>query len=83
MEAMDLQADIKNDYTFEDNSLIHMDQFTIHRVGEYLNGPRAFLKVCFSKDKYNLLGNSINHELDYEWEYVERKNHRNVPQQTK
>lgn len=80
MEEMDEQANHLLNYSFPDNSLIRMDQFSIHRVGEFEEGKRAFAKICFSNDQYRLAGNSINYELDYSWEYIERRKERNVPQ---
>lgn len=44
---------------------------------------RAFLKVSFSKDKYDLLGNSHNYLMDYNWEMKARKEDRNIPQSSK
>lgn len=80
MEEMEEQATQENNYQFPNNSLLRMDQFTIHRVGDILEGNRAFIKVCISTDQYRLLGNSRNHELKYQWEYHPRKQERNIPQ---
>jgi hypothetical protein len=80
MEEMKEQADPKYNYSFPNNSLIRMNQYTIHKVGEYEEGNRAFIKLCFSRDVYNLKGNSINYDLDYKWEYAPRKKTRNIPQ---
>ena len=80
MVDMEEQADEANNFTLPNNSLIRMDQFSIHRVGEIEEGVRCFVKICFSKDKYNLIGNSRNFLLDYQWEMQERKKTRNIPQ---
>jgi len=80
MEEMTQQADSLRDYIFPNNSLIRMDQFSIHKVGGYVPGPRTFFKLCFSKDIYALLGNSINYMLDYDWDFQPRKQSRNIPQ---
>lgn len=80
MAEMEAQVDEKFNFSFPNNSLIRMDQFSIHKVGKYEEGTRAFLKICFSQDKYNLKGNSINYGLDYKWEYFERDKDRNIPQ---
>ena len=80
MKEMENQARPENNYSFPNNSLLRMDQFSIHRVAEYEGGNRAFAKICFSRDIYNLRGNSINYLLDYSWEFVERLKERNVPQ---
>ena len=42
-------------------------------------GMRSWVKVSISKHKYNLIGNSHNYELDYDWEMVERDTVRNDP----
>ena len=42
---------------------------------------RTFFKLSFSKDKYDLKGNSHNYLFDYNWEMRERKENRNIPQQ--
>lgn len=80
---MDAQALQINNFSYPNDTLIRMDQFSIHRVGEYEKGHRVFVKICFSKDKYALKGNSINYHLDYTWDYVERNKTRNIPQQLK
>lgn len=80
MQEMDHQADPRNEYSYPNNSLLRMDQFSIHKVGEYEEGNRAFIKICISPDIYNLKGNSINYDLDYSWEYIDRNRERNVPQ---
>ncbi len=80
MGEMEQQADPENNYNYRNNTLIRMDQYTIHKVGNYEDGDRAFIKICFSDDIYALKGNSINYELDYKWEYHTRKATRNIPQ---
>lgn len=80
MEEMENQADLEKNFSFPNYSLIRMDQYSIHKVGEYEEGNRAFVKICISKDKYQLKGNSINYNLDYNWEYHDRKTERNIPQ---
>lgn len=80
MDEMEAQAKPENDFTFENNCLIRMDQFSIHKVAKYENGNRAFIKLSFSKDIYALKGNSINYDLDYKWNYEDRKSERNIPQ---
>jgi hypothetical protein len=80
MVEMDQQAIASHNYTFPNETLIRMDQFTIHKVGPPEQGVRCFLKVVFSKDQYKLKGNSINYLLDYSWEYKDRVVGRNVPQ---
>jgi hypothetical protein len=42
-------------------------------------GMRSWVKVSVSEHRYNLIGNSHNWELDYDWEMVERDTLRNDP----
>lgn len=81
MKEMDEQALLENDVTYLENQILRLNQFNIHRVADVLEGGfRTFVKVSMSKDKYNLVGNSHNYELDYDWKMVERKESRNIPQ---
>lgn len=68
--------------TYADNTLLRLDQYNIHKVNDISNyeGMRTFVKISFSKDRYNLIGNSHNYELDYEWEMKPRCKERNIPQ---
>ncbi len=78
---MEKQALKENDVTFADNSILRLNQFNIHKVGEVSQpSMRTFVKVSFSKDKYDLIGNAHNYLLDYKWDMVERKVERNIPQ---
>lgn len=80
MQEMEEQAQSCYDYTFPNETLIRMDQYSIHRVGEPEEGVRCFVKIVFSKDKFDLQGNSINYNLDYQWNYRPRRATRNIPQ---
>ena len=78
---MDKQAGVHNDIQFENNTLLRLNQFNIHKVSfSEESGMRTFVKVSFSKDKYDLIGNSVNYLLDYDWDYKARKIDRNIPQ---
>jgi hypothetical protein len=79
MEEMEEQADHTQNYTFPDKSLIRMGR-SVHKVGDYIEGHRIFFKLSFSKDRYNLVGNTHNYLLNYNWDMIERKKSRNVPQ---
>lgn len=74
------QHDYKLNRTYDSNTILRLDQFNIHRVGYTTEGMRTFVKVSFSKDKYDLIGNSRNYLLDYNWEMKPRKEERNIPQ---
>jgi hypothetical protein len=80
MLEMKSQARTENEVTYPENSLLRLNQFNIHKVneGDYV-GWRTFVKVSFSLDKYNLIGNSKNYLLDYNWDMVERNIERNIP----
>lgn len=81
MVEMSEQAKEENNLSLPNNSLLRLDQFSVHKVGEVEAGMRSFVKICVSKDKYNLVGNSKNQLLDYNWEYKQRKTNRNKPQE--
>lgn len=78
---MESQATKENEIIYPENSLLRLDQYNIHKVSE-IEKPsmRTFIKVSFSKDKYDLIGNSHNYLLKYEWEMKPRKEERNIPQ---
>jgi len=75
------QANPQFDIMFANNTLLKLDQYNIHKVNDKIKeGMRTFFKLSFSKDKYDLIGNSHNYELDYNWEMKERQKERNIPQ---
>jgi hypothetical protein len=81
MAEMKKQASPFNDVTYKENELLRLNQFNIHKVANVTDGGmRAFLKVSISKDKYDLIGNSHNYLMDYDWQMKERKQERNIPQ---
>lgn len=78
---MEQQALKENEITYPTNSLLRLSQFNIHKVADIeTGGMRTFLKVSFSKDKYDLIGNSHNYLIDYNWEMKQRAIERNIPQ---
>jgi hypothetical protein len=61
------------------NTVVDMER-TVHRVKEnILPGMRTFVKLSFSKHKYNLQGNAINPCLDLGWKMYPREEGRNHP----
>lgn len=81
MEEMEKQAMPFNDVTYKENQLLRLNQFNIHKVAAITKGGmRTFLKVSISKDKYDLIGNSHNYLLNYDWKMKQRKDARNIPQ---
>lgn len=82
MEEMRVQAEHRHNFAHEPMTLLRLNQYCIHRAAEPMNVElRTFLKVSFSRDKYDLVGNSHNHLLDYDWPKRGRALTRNVPQQ--
>lgn len=60
--------------------LLKLDPYVVHRVARATDQiMRTFIKVSVSRHKYNLKDNSINHELDYNWEMHDRDKVRNDP----
>jgi hypothetical protein len=81
MLDMEHQAQPRLSKQFPLNTLLRLDQFCIHRCAEVpVPTLRTFVKVSISCDRYDLLGNSHNHLLEYHWPMRERALHRNVPQ---
>ena len=80
LKEMAAMAMAENNVTYPVNTLLRLDQYNIHRVGTPTQGLRNFLKISFSKDKYDLIGNSHNYLLNYDWEMKPRKEQRNIPQ---
>ncbi|MGH2666023.1 hypothetical protein [Flavobacterium sp.] len=81
IKEMEIQANPENNFIYPENTLIRLNQYNVHRVADVTEaGMRAFIKISFSTDKYNLVGNSHNYLLDYNWEMQERNVDRNIPQ---
>ena len=80
-EEKGLQSTLDLDLRYcSENSIYRLDETVIHSVTPYIGKPRLrhFVKVSFSKDRYNLKGNSHNYDLNYKWEMLERGEVRNV-----
>lgn len=77
---MDMQAYPSNNIRYHPYELLRLDQYNIHRVPE-ITKPcmRTFFKMSVSKDRYNLIGNSHNYLLNYDWEMKQREETRNQP----
>lgn len=82
MAEMEKAAKKENEFTYPQGSILRLNQFVIHKVSDKdIEGMRTFAKVSFSRDKYDLKGNSKNYLLDYDWQMRERQSKRNIPQQ--
>lgn len=80
MKEMEEQADEFKVVIYPNYSILRLNQYNIHKVNNSGEGMRTFLKVSFSKDKYDLIGNSHNYEIEYNWDMKPRKKERNIPQ---
>lgn len=80
MKEMEEQADIDNIEIYPNKHLLELDEFVIHRCAVNATpGYRTFVKISFSKERYNLKGNSHNYGLSYKWDMIERQQERNHP----
>lgn len=75
------QVDPDRIVTYADCVLQRLDASVIHTAPEIPapGGDRSFFKISFSNSRYNLLGNSHNHLLDYDWPMHPRAVVRNDP----
>lgn len=83
LQEMEYQALKWLEKSYPVNTLLRLNQYCIHKVNDSVNieeGMRTFVKVSFSKDKYDLIGNTHNYKLDYNWDMKPRNKDRNVPQ---
>lgn len=65
--------------TYPAKTLLKLTPSVIHRPAQnnWYEGLRLFVKISVSKHRYNLLGNSHNHLLDYAWQMEKRQTMRN------
>jgi hypothetical protein len=73
----------RNDFikTYPVNKLMRLTDENVHRCAlatKHIQS-RIFVKVSFSKEKYNLKGNTHNPLFDYEWVMHDRQEVRNCP----
>lgn len=81
LTEMEEQALPENDITFPSYSVLRLNQYNIHRLAfPESAGVRAFVKMSFSGDRYDLRGNSHNYLIDYHWPMRRRTATRNIPQ---
>lgn len=66
---------------YPDRVLLRLDRWVVHAAPAIPapGGMRSFLKVSLSDDRYNLTGNSHNHEFAYDWPMFDREAVRNDP----
>lgn len=69
----------KNTITFPPFRLLELNPFVVHRVARVTRyDMRTFVKISISEHKFNLVGNSHNYQLHYEWEMFDRQEVRNM-----
>lgn len=79
MEAV-CEPDIARHRRYPVKHLLRLDQTVMHKVDTAITaGVRTFVKISVSKERYDLKGNSINHELAPDWKYQDRQVERNHP----
>jgi hypothetical protein len=84
MVEMEAQALPENNFTYANELLLRLNQYSVHRVSVPTQIQlRTFFKLSFSKDKYDLIGNSKNPKLQYDWQFRPRTLNRNIPQELK
>ena len=77
---MEQQSQIENEVQYKPFELLRLNQYNIHRVAEIDKlTVRAFVKISFSNEQYNLCGNSRNYLLNYNWDMKPRNEERNHP----
>jgi hypothetical protein len=64
------------------NHLMRLTPYVIHDtpIIPAPGGMRSFFKISVSTHRYNLVGNSHNHGLDYDWRMYDRQALRNQPE---
>jgi hypothetical protein len=62
------------------NTLLKLSPYVIHAAPEIIEpGMRSFFKISISSHRYDLVGNSHNYELNYDWPMYDRQALRNQP----
>lgn len=78
MAQMEKQARPENITRFDPGAILKIDARHVHRCPPMPKaGYRTFARVSFSKDRYDLVGNTRNYDLDYSWPMYHRGEVRN------
>lgn len=68
MKQMNEQAKEENIVQYPECDVIRVDPRNVHKCPENIQPCwRAFARVSISDNKYNLIGNAHNYDLDYNW----------------
>jgi hypothetical protein len=74
------QANYKDEVRYREHSLLELPPKTVYKVTPVTRYFQStFVRYTLSKDKYNLIGNSHNYGIDYNWRMFERSPDRNYP----
>ena len=77
------QIDETKIVTYPDKTLLCLDESVIHRVGLKVDaGYRTFVKITYSKHKFDKIGNAHNFMIDYDWNMKPRDQGRNLDSST-
>lgn len=80
LSHFDNMARGKEIITYSPYTILKMGPECVHRVGFNKSDhycPRTFIKMVFSKQIFNRIGNDHNHLVDYNWPLVPRTKERN------
>ncbi len=85
LQTFDTVSEGKEPVTYPPYTVVKLTPFDIHSAKVNKTGmalERTFIKISFSREKYNLVGNQINPNFDYgDWVWMLRdpkiRNHRN------
>lgn len=68
MRQMEEQARAENIVQYEPIDLLRIDARHVHRCPTAPKaGYRTFARISISRDRYDMIGNAHNHDLDYNW----------------
>lgn len=80
IKAMEAQVKGRPITTYPIKNLLRLCAKEVHRVSEShsYEGMRTFVKISISKNRFNLIGNSKNYLINYDWAMVSRSKTRNM-----
>lgn len=79
LQQMKERVDSASNYNFGVGHLARIDSKVLHRTPTiYESGMRTFVKISFSRHRFNLEGNTRNYRLSYDWSMYPRENERNI-----
>lgn len=74
------QADYRNEVKYPEFSLLELNPYTVHKITPVTRYFQStVVKFTLSKNKYNLIGNTHNYDINYDWEMYPRNPTRNYP----